>query len=96
MEVGFCGKRINHAVLAVGYGVEEPTPLSAGYGVENGTEFWLIRNSWGPKWGDHGYVKIRRNYDIENGGECGILKQSPVYPVLEHPVLEREEDAIVI
>ena len=37
---------VNHAVVAVGYGVE------------NGVPYWLIKNSWGADWGDHGYFKM--------------------------------------
>jgi len=71
MQTGHCGKRLGHAVLAVGYGVD------------GGTKYWTIKNSWGPKWGEGGYIRIKRNYESDEGGECGILKR-PSYPVLEY------------
>eukprot|EP00127_Corallochytrium_limacisporum_P001074 Clim_evm12s37 gene=Clim_evmTU12s37 len=48
---------MNHAVTIVGYGIEKQT----------GERYWTVKNSWGEKWGDHGYFKIRRGTD-----ECGI------------------------
>jgi C1A family cysteine protease len=45
---------LNHAIVAVGYGVE------------NGIEYIIFKNSWGAKWGENGYVRIA------NDGTCGI------------------------
>lgn len=52
-----CGTEMDHAVLAVGWGTE------------NGTDYWLIKNSWGTSWGENGFVR----FAIEDGlGVCGV------------------------
>lgn len=38
------------AVQLVGYGTDE----------ETGLDYWLIRNSWGPYWGENGHMRLRR------------------------------------
>jgi len=32
----------------------------AGYGEDNGSKYWLIRNSWSPAWGEYGYIRLAR------------------------------------
>lgn len=61
-----CGTKLDHGVLAVGYGTM------------SGQEYWIVKNSWGPTWGSEGYVMLGKG----NGtgpGECGINMQ-PSYP----------------
>lgn len=42
--------QVNHAVTIVGYGNLKDNVDCEG--------FWLIKNSWGPNWGDSGFFKL--------------------------------------
>lgn len=55
-----CGTNLDHAVEIVGYGEE------------NGLKYWTVRNSWGDKWGENGYVRIQRSDSTDDAGVCGI------------------------
>merc|ERR550539_272208 len=49
------GTATDHAITVVGYGTD------------NGVDYWLIKNSWGPNWGENGFIRLRRGVNM-----CGI------------------------
>ena len=65
-----CGEKIDHAILIVGYG--EDSALGP---------FWIVKNSWGSKWGENGYFRIAREMKKGESGHCGIN----LY--VSHPIL---------
>eukprot|EP00602_Paraphysomonas_sp_CaronLab_P008337 CAMPEP_0185024262 /NCGR_PEP_ID=MMETSP1103-20130426/7253_1 /TAXON_ID=36769 /ORGANISM="Paraphysomonas bandaiensis, Strain Caron Lab Isolate" /LENGTH=388 /DNA_ID=CAMNT_0027557181 /DNA_START=51 /DNA_END=1217 /DNA_ORIENTATION=+ len=48
---------INHVVQLVGYGTDDVS----------GEDYWLVRNSWSPAYGEEGYIRIARSE-----GYCGM------------------------
>jgi len=58
-------EQTNHAVVAMGWGEE------------NGQKYWIIKNTWGPKWGEKGYFRIQRGTD-----ECGIESMATTFDVV--------------
>jgi cathepsin C len=60
-------QKVDHSVVLIGWGVEK----------KNGQDikYWILQNSWGPGWGENGYMRFRRGVDllgIESIAEVGI------------------------
>lgn len=50
-----CGTNIDHAVTVVGFDSQ------------NGIRYWIVKNSWGKKWGQDGYFYLQRD-----ANSCGL------------------------
>ncbi|XP_028397779.1 cathepsin L1-like [Dendronephthya gigantea] len=57
-----CDDATQHSLILVGYGKQAYGP-----------NYWIIKNSWGPFWGQKGYMRISNDFDT-----CGILSSNGV------------------
>jgi len=60
-----CPNMIDHAVNVVGWGKQDST------------EYWIVRNSWGSNWGESGYCRM-----VAGQNACGI-ESYPMYATTE-------------
>jgi len=71
---------IDHAVQLVGYGTDDVLG-----------DYWLIRNSWSPAWGESGYIRIGRSSNVtcgtdlnpSDGTACAGIKSSFISLTIE-------------
>jgi len=57
-------QKLSHAITA------------CGSGIENGVEYYIVKNSWGTGWGEGGYIRI-----IKGKNMCGVANMAS-YPVV--------------
>lgn len=60
-----CGNNLNHAVLLIGWGVDERTKIP----------YWLIKNSWGSDWGEDGFFRLERGKNMCGIGNYAVLPE---------------------
>lgn len=51
--------------------------LIVGYGREDHKDYYILKNSWGDKWGEKGYFRLLRN----SNNKCAVASMAS-YPVL--------------
>merc|ERR1711865_195869 len=65
-----CKGRVDHAIIAVGYG-------------RDGSDYFKVRNSWGKGWGERGYARFK---STSGDGTACMFKERGSFPIISsHP-----------
>lgn len=51
--------------------------IALGWGNLGGTDFWLLRNSWGETWGDASFCRFQRGVNLDTIEERGVSASMP-------------------
>ena len=80
-----CGTAHGHAILIVGFGVEDVTTewMSPFDFDTQQVEYFIIKNSWGKKWGESGFAKILNTQLYDEKGICGLFREG-FFAVAKH------------
>jgi hypothetical protein len=66
----YTGGIFNSATCLHGYYDLDHCVHLTGYGVDAGTQYWLVKNSWGVTWGEKGYIRL-----IYGKNMCGVADE---------------------
>ncbi|XP_054426832.1 cathepsin W [Pteronotus mesoamericanus] len=85
--------KVDHVVLLVGFGnsksVErrpaEPASSQSKRRHPRSNPYWILKNSWGPKWGEEGYFRLHRGSKA-----CGITK----FPLTARVNLDKKQHVV--
>lgn len=53
---------MDHAMVIVGYGYDKAVKMP----------YWIIKNSWGTRWGENGYLRLIK----DSGNMCGVASMA--------------------
>ena len=82
LHCSYGDREVNHGVVLVGYGKVTRHDRVRG----RCSWYWIVRNSWGAKWGENGFFKICADHNGSKKlpyGTCLVNKYS-VWPTMNH------------